>query len=177
MDQHRDDVIIVDFDDRAEADLAVERLRQAGVSDTQIVVGDRGDPRVERVATTRPADQDTPHQTGVAVKGGAMAWGSLWWMVVGGVAGVVLGVLLALVPVGGLDFWERAGLYAVIGLLGGSGAGFVFGGGQEPWAREGGRPGQRGLSVAVRLQEPGEGRRVEDLLVGHGATTARRRSA
>lgn len=170
MDQPSDDVVVVDFDDRSDADEAVARLREAGVHDRQIEVGDRGDPRVVEEATTDPALQGTPNQTGVAVKAGAMARGALWWMVVGGVLGAVVAVLLALVPLGGLTFWERAGIYVVIGILGGSGAGFVFGGGQEPWAREGDRPGQGGLTVAVQVADRTEADRVRTLLTSSSPT-------
>lgn len=176
MDQPSDDVVVVDFDDRSEADLAVARLRESGVHDRQISIGDRGDPRVLEDAELDPDLRATPAQTGVSVNAGAMAWGSFWWMVIGGVIGVVLALLLALIPLGGISLWQRMGLYAVIGLLGGSGAGFVFGGGQEPWAREGGRPGS-GLSVAVRVDGAEQARRVKELLTSAGSTARDRRDA
>jgi len=62
----------------------------------------------------------------------AMAKGALLWGAIGAAAGAVLGILIALIPFADLPFLGRAALLGVVGLLAGSTAGFLYGGGRQP---------------------------------------------
>jgi hypothetical protein len=61
----------------------------------------------------------------------AMAKGAVLWGAAGAAAGAVIGVLLAVIPFADLPFPGRAALLGGVGLIAGSTAGFIYGGGRQ----------------------------------------------
>jgi hypothetical protein len=81
---------------------------------------------VEQAGPIGPAATLTP----------TMAKGALTWTAAGAVAGGLIGLLLALIPLGDIAFLTRLWVFVVVGVLAGSTAGFVYGGGRKPELEE-----------------------------------------
>jgi hypothetical protein len=68
----------------------------------------------------------------IGVATGPMVRGAVTWALLGVVAGAVLGLLMALIPIGGTGYAERAWIWVVALGLALSVAGMVWGGGRRP---------------------------------------------
>jgi hypothetical protein len=69
---------------------------------------------------------------GVGVATGPMVRGAAVWAAVGLIAGALLGLVVALVPIGSTAYAERVWIWAVVLALALSAAGMVWGGGRQP---------------------------------------------
>lgn len=90
--------------------------------------GDGWDPEVPR-----PTDLDhMAPAPGVGVVTSAQARGVVGYGAIGLVAGLLVGALIALVPIDDWSYWGRLALFGGVSAFGGLVAGAVFGGGYEP---------------------------------------------
>mgnify|MGYP003116584267 CR=1 FL=1 len=153
----------VELVDRLPADIArrtMERLQAD--TDARVSVGDVDDTRVALANEQRSeADQSIP-SLGVITP--SQARGAVVHAVLWGLAGAVLGVLVALIPIAGLDFGLRIGLFAIIGFLGGSSAGALFGGGRQPELEGDVRDAGHEVTVKVSTTGAAERERAEAIL-------------
>jgi hypothetical protein len=62
----------------------------------------------------------------------AQGRGALWGGVIGGVIGAAIMLVISLIPMLGLDLGPRMLVFGIVGLIAGSAAGAVFGGGRAP---------------------------------------------
>jgi hypothetical protein len=81
---------------------------------------------VERAGPIGPLSNVTP----------SMAKGALTWTAIGAVVGGLVGLLLSLIPLGDIAYLTRLWVFVVAGVLAGSTAGFVYGGGRQPELEE-----------------------------------------
>jgi len=120
------------FNTREEALEAIARLHDQGVPDTDITVNDAEDCHHMLIRQQRLEIERAKHDA-VNMLTPAQAKGALRWAFVGTVAGaVVVGALGLLMTLGTFSRSASIGLFAVVGALAGSVAGFVFGGGYQP---------------------------------------------
>ena len=102
--------------------------------------------RATGVADTQFDADDMAPALAVGVVSGAQARGVVAYGAIGLFAGLLVGALVALIPMGDWSYFARLALFGGVGALGGLVAGAVFGGGHEP-EREG------EIDVALDLRE------------------------
>lgn len=148
------------------AEKIADELRRTSPESTRIRLGDP----VDRVQALRQSQQDDssdmiqgPPLT-VAPMDGAQARGAIVGAAVFGAIGLVIGLLIGLIPMFDLPLGARMGLWGLVGLMGASASGFVFGGGREPELEGELRDTTTDLTIAVQSPDGEVRDRAQELI-------------
>ncbi len=155
----------VTYETEEQARAAADAAREAGV-DAAVSVGEPEDERAVLRAEMRDELESAvvgPGNVGPFTK--SMSRGIALWVPMGSVAGLALGLVLAVL------FWRTATGFVwtgIIGVVGGATFGFVVGGGFKPRAdREGEElDAEAGVTVGVHASEASDAERAEEVLRG-----------
>ena len=181
--QFREEHIVAAFESDSAARRAAEAVERAGVDASRIRVGSDADERAELQAEMKEEMELSmmgPGNFGPFTK--EMQKGLGAGMAIAIPVGVILGVVVAALPIWGtapsVDLWMRVLIGAAVGAAGGATLGFVLGGGWKPAFTDEGEPvADRGLTVAVSTADPAEAERAATTLRQHGAARVDRVSA
>lgn len=166
-----DQNVVASFPDEQSAARAQGAARQASGGRADTEMGSRQD----RVTSARGEMREELEQSwggpGVGFATKEQTAGGLIFTVLGGAAGVALGIVLALaVPLGGWSLLARMVLWVVVGAVAGSTAGVIIGGKVGPDVKRSGESmaSERGTTVSVHSDDPSAAQRAADALEQEG---------
>jgi hypothetical protein len=163
--------IVATFGTTAEADRAIRRLEDAGVSREHVRIDDPSDEIAALEGQSRQeVDEAWAGPALGAATRGQTKWASMGTLA-GGAIGAVLGVFIGFAPIPGLTLIPRLILGAAIGLTAGATIGMIIGGGWGPGV-EGetdASDAQRGVTLGVRSKDREEIVRARRILEAEGA--------
>jgi hypothetical protein len=129
----------------------------------------------DALAAEQERDTDDTFAAGqVGVMTGSQARGAVKWSVIGGVVGGVIGLLIGLIPIADLAIGARIGILVIVGILAGSAAGFVYGGGRQPELEGKVRDSSHELAVEVTAADRGDAVHADEVLGQADIEAARR---
>jgi outer membrane lipoprotein SlyB len=156
-----------------EAHAAARRLVAEGIPESDIAVNDPHDRQHMLVRQQRLESERTMPAVGTSAFTPAQIKGSVMWTVMGFVAGALLiGPLGFFITLGSFSMWASVGLFAAVGALAGSTAGFTYGGARQPEVEGELRDNSGDATVSVRPCSPEEADVAYPLLQEAGATDA-----
>ena len=173
--QFREEHIVAAFEDDDAAERAAEAVKQAGIDGARVRVGTERDERAELQAEMREELENSvmgPGNFGPFTK--EMQKGMVIGMGIAIPAGIVLGLIVAALPIWGtaprVDLAMRLLIGAAIGAAAGTTMGFVLGGGWKPAFTDESEPvSEHGKTVAVTIVDLAEAERAAETLRRHGA--------